>query len=68
MSERYCIVTEHTYLDSYDTPCDYERFKEYSYEAFVTVINDLTLRAKQFRAFRITPISVTTTVNINIGQ
>jgi hypothetical protein len=68
MSERYCIVTEHTYLDSYDTPCDYERFKEYSYEAFVEAINDLTLRAKQFRAFRITPVSVTTTVNINIGQ
>jgi hypothetical protein len=40
----------------------------YDYESFEKQVRILTLSNKSFRAFRITPITVTTTVNINIGQ
>lgn len=37
-------------------------------DGFVTAVTNLTHQNKRFRAFRITPVTVTTTVNINIGQ
>ena len=69
MSERYAIVTTESYYDSYDNRCEYEDFQEYlDYETFEVEVRTLTLGNKRFRAFRITPVVVTTTVTINIGR
>jgi hypothetical protein len=68
MTDRYAIVTEDYYYNSYSDRTVYERFSEYDYKSFEKQVRILTLSGKSFRAFRITPITITTTVNINIGQ
>ena len=68
LTDRYAIVTTASYEDSYNYIQEYEKFTEYDYESFETQVRALTLSGKPFRAFRITPVTVTTTVTINIGQ
>ena len=69
LTDRYAIVTTEYYYDGYDEKREYENFQEYTdYETFETQVRNLTLLQERFRAFRITPVTVTTTVTINIGQ
>ena len=66
MTNRYAIVTDDYYYDSYSERIEYEKFSEYDYETFEKTVRNLTLSNKAFRAFRITPVIVTTTVHIEI--
>jgi hypothetical protein len=66
MTKLYAIVTTDYYYDSDSYRTEYEKFSEYDYDDFVIAINDLVRSAKRFRAFRITPVAVTTSVHIDI--
>jgi hypothetical protein len=64
----YAIVTDACYYDVVGTRNAYDDFRTYDEAAFRAQIHKLILSGTDFRAFRIIPVTVTTTVNINIGQ
>lgn len=68
MTKDYAIVTEEYYYDSYDNRQSYEFFQEYDYNSFVANVTRLRLENQPFRAFSITPVTVTATVDIKIGR
>lgn len=61
----YAIVTDASYYDSYDSRCTYESFKIYDEAAFRRQVQLLTLSGTTFRAFRITPVTITTNIEIS---
>lgn len=61
----YAIVTDASYYDSYDSRCTYESFKTYNEVDFRNQVQLLTLSGTRFRAFRITPVTITTNMEIS---
>ena len=61
----YAILTEEYFYDNSNQKCFYTNFKEYHLEEFRERIKTLDISGVSFRAFRVTPISVSIDITIN---